>query len=32
MCLTHVIAQNIAAITEKSIFRQYSANNKDNCI
>ena len=32
MCLTRVIAQNIAAINEKSIFRQSSANIKDICI
>ena len=32
MCLTHVIAQNIAAITKKSIFRHSSANIEDKCI
>ena len=32
MCLAHGIAQNIAAIKGKSIFRHSSANNKDNCI
>ena len=30
MCLIYVIAQNIAAINEKSIFRHSSANIKDN--
>ena len=32
MCLAHIIVQNIAAINEKSIFRNCSANVKDNCI
>ena len=30
MCLIYVIAQNIAAINEKFIFRHSSANIKDN--
>ena len=31
MCLTHDNVQNSAAITEKSMFRHRSVNNKDNC-
>ena len=32
MCLIYVIAQNITAMNEKSIFRHSSANIKDNWV